>query len=89
VFCEQSLPSIIEIGMKLNNSTKLLAVQTNYRHLPKICSVMLLLIFSTPSVHQEKEMEALSNALVLYTSPRIIRIMKSRKFRWAGHVARM
>jgi hypothetical protein len=25
----------------------------------------------------------------LYTSPRIIRIMKSRMMRWAGHVARM
>jgi hypothetical protein len=25
----------------------------------------------------------------LYSSPRIIRIIKSRKIRWAGHVARM
>jgi hypothetical protein len=25
----------------------------------------------------------------LYSSPRIIRIIKSRKMRWAGHVARM
>jgi hypothetical protein len=25
----------------------------------------------------------------LYTSPRIIRIIKSRRMRWAGHVARM
>jgi hypothetical protein len=25
----------------------------------------------------------------LYSSPSIIRIMKSRKMRWAGHVARM
>jgi hypothetical protein len=25
----------------------------------------------------------------LYTSPNIIRIMKSRRKRWAGHVARM
>jgi hypothetical protein len=25
----------------------------------------------------------------LYSSPRIIRIMKSRRMRWAGHVARM
>jgi hypothetical protein len=25
----------------------------------------------------------------LYSSPRIIRISKSRKMRWAGHVARM
>jgi hypothetical protein len=25
----------------------------------------------------------------LYSSPRIIRILKSRRMRWAGHVARM
>jgi hypothetical protein len=25
----------------------------------------------------------------LYSSPRIIRMIKSRKMRWAGHVARM
>jgi hypothetical protein len=25
----------------------------------------------------------------LYSSPRIIRIIKSRRMRWAGHVARM
>jgi hypothetical protein len=25
----------------------------------------------------------------LYTSPRIIRIIKSRRLRWTGHVARM
>ena len=26
---------------------------------------------------------------VLYSSPNIVRVMKSRKMRWAGHVARM
>jgi hypothetical protein len=25
----------------------------------------------------------------LYSSPRIIRVMKARRMRWAGHVARM
>ena len=25
----------------------------------------------------------------LYRSPNIVRVMKSRRFRWAGHVARM
>ena len=26
---------------------------------------------------------------VLYTSPHIVRVIKSRRMRWAGHVARM
>jgi hypothetical protein len=26
---------------------------------------------------------------VLYTSPNIVRVIKSRRMRWAGHVARM
>jgi hypothetical protein len=33
--------------------------------------------------HNNKELYA------LYSSPNIIRVMKSRRLRWAGHVARM
>jgi hypothetical protein len=30
-----------------------------------------------------------SNVINLYSSPDIIRVIKSRRMRWAGHVARM
>ena len=29
------------------------------------------------------------NFIVLYCSPNIVRVIKSRRLRWAGHVARM
>jgi hypothetical protein len=34
-------------------------------------------------------MYAIKELCALYSSPSIIRIMKSRRMRWAGHVARM
>ena len=29
------------------------------------------------------------NVIVLYRSPNIVRVIKSRRWRWTGHVARM
>jgi hypothetical protein len=40
------------------------------------CKVMLLVIF-------------LTRLNDLYSSPNIVRVIKSRRMRWAGHVARM
>ena len=35
------------------------------------------------------EGSAMRNFVVLYRSPNIVRVIKSRRLRWAGHVARM
>ena len=35
------------------------------------------------------EDSTLRNFIVLYRSPNIVRVIKSRRLRWAGHVARM
>jgi hypothetical protein len=29
------------------------------------------------------------NCIMMYSSPNIVRVIKSRRMRWAGHVARM
>jgi hypothetical protein len=45
-------------------------------------TLVVLLTYSNYKLHNEE----LHN---LYSSPSIIRIVKSRRMRWAGHVARM
>ena len=39
-----------------------------------------------PSAQSESDNEELND---LYSSPNIVRVIKSRRMRWAGHVARM
>jgi len=44
-----------------------------------------------PRMDEVKGMEELHNEELndLYSSPNIVRVIKSRRMRWAGHVARM
>ena len=44
--------------------------------------LLLLLLHLFPSLHNKKLKD-------LYCSPNIVRVIKSRRMRWAGHVARM
>jgi hypothetical protein len=52
---------------------------------------VLIKIFGPKRDEVTGEWEKLQNEVLrdLYFSPSIIRIIKSRKMRWAGHVARM
>jgi hypothetical protein len=57
----------------------------------KLCIIGLIRIFGPKRDEVTGEWRKLHNKELhdLYSSPNIIRMMKSRRMRWAGHVARM
>ena len=56
--------------------------QHTYTHERKLCNSRLITPFPISSM-------AIYALFDLYPSPNILRVIKSRRIRWAGHVARM
>jgi len=54
-------------------------------------NMVLMRIFRPRRDEVTRELRRLHNEKLnnLYTSPNIVRVIKSRRMRWAGHVARM
>ena len=56
-----------------------------------VCMCVCIYIFGTSRDEVTREWSSLHKEELndLYSSPNIVRVIKSRSMRWAGHVARM
>jgi hypothetical protein len=71
----------VKLGLTLRKEHRLRAFENS----------VLRRIFGPKREEETRELRKLHNEELrdLYSSPSIIRIIKSRRMRWAGHVARM